>query len=352
MSNTFELLFQLKFQHNYFNKSSPVSVINLGPTILNGSPDIRLKKTENGYFAFRPSIPVNTNQASPSIESLSLCLPLYFTDPNFFNYSKINISPPSVLYFSSDQAINGVIQSNDIENITLCPSLFIYSNEIENQKKLINIDLIHPDGSTEILPLPDFKNSKGLQVDLRELIDGKYELHFNFKDEKEDIIYVFFSSDYFYNKPPPAIFECKFKIDKTEPNTIIPDYTISFESRSTYWQYVFPNFDKEDWNTVKIDPIEINNQTINFVKTVEKIQITKGQYANAIQSTQPISLMEAPPWKIKMSSARLPDGLFLPYPQISHFRIKPSESESIDSSENEIIQKKPKTYISDVFVHV
>lgn len=341
MQNTFEKLFQLEFKHHYFNSSNPANIIKLGPTILNGSPDIRLNETANGYFAFRPKAP---KTADDSLKFLSLCFPISFTEPIFFNYTEINFSPSSVLYFSTDKATDGIIKSSDAINIVLRPSQFEYPMELETQQGLTFVSLTHPDGSIHNFPLPKAPFSNGYPINLNGEIAGKYEIQFKFKGEKETIIYTFFSSDHFYNSPPPAIFECKLTTDPAELDINIPVYTIAFESRSTYWQYVFPNIDKEEWDTLRIDSIEINNQIINFQKTKELVQLPNGQSAYAVISSKQIPLMERPPWKIKLTTKKNPNGIILPYAQPNNLTIKPSEDESN--------QKEPKSFISDIFVYV
>jgi len=121
MLTTFDQLFQLEFQHEYFNYSNPASYFQLGPTILNGAPDIQLRKNENGYFAIRPKPPKLSTQGVQPPAFLSLCFPIKFLDPNFFSYTEINFSPPTVLYFSTDQATDGVIKSSDAVRISDAP---------------------------------------------------------------------------------------------------------------------------------------------------------------------------------------------------------------------------------------
>jgi len=183
----------------------------------------------------------------------------------------------------------------------------------------------------------------GYPVDLTGEIAGKYELSFNFKEKNENKTYVFFASDHFFNNPPPAIFDYKLNVDSSVTNKKHPTYTILFESRSTYWRYIFPDLTEEEWSTLNVDS-KINNQTIVFNNTKQKFQLPNGQLAYTVLSPEPIPLMERPPWKVKLTTKRLSEGTILPYPQPT--------SLTRSSAQDRIIQESLEVYISDVFCYI
>jgi hypothetical protein len=346
MQNTFEQLFELNFKHNYFINYSPRGVIKIGPPILNESSlNIRLNQTKDVTRAFRQ---INSEtHSSTSGEFSSFYIPIYFTDSFFYNYTDLDFLQGVLYFYSTDQAVNGLIQSGNSTHVNLKPSRFIYPlmlETFESLNSLVSISLNLPNGNAMELPLPVAPSQNGYPIDLTNEVEGKYELHFNFIDENDNITYVFFVSDNFYQKPPSAILECKFDLNRIESNNNIPTYTIWFQNRSAYWRYLIINKQNEEWVPEQINSILINNNTITFLKSEEQYQLANGDLVYSFISSHPIPFMEQYPWQFKLSFKENPNSILLPSANSNRLSILPLEEESINQDSV--------TFISENYVYI
>lgn len=288
------------------------SFLHLGPSILNGSPHMGLRKMEKGYLAYAPT---NTVAASAT-DPLLLSFPLQVSDPNFFNYTAINFDPLKILYVHSDQATDGIIDMSKAESLPLQNSRFPYSIAIEKQRTLKAIHLLGPTGVQQTLPLPQLPYSDSYLIDLTGEPAGRYEIQFSFEEESENYSYAFFAASHAFPQSPLAIFEWKQPLNET--NGQAPTYTLAFKALSTYWRYIFMGIADNQWDQVEISSIEVEGQRIDFTKEKEKMVLPDGSATFTAISTAPIPLQERPEWKVRLQTPQIPDGMILPSPQTSN----------------------------------
>ncbi|MEL6863528.1 MAG: hypothetical protein AAFP19_03870 [Bacteroidota bacterium] len=325
MKRTFKPLFQVHFQHAYFNKGNAANVFQLGPNILNGSPNIGIRQIEKGYMVY----------AQESLDAMILGFPIYFQDPNFLNYTDLDFTPAELFYFSSDQAVEGVLSSSP--KLPLRPSRFAYPLTVEAQKQLTKLSLTGPNQQHTILTLPQAPYAPTYPIAINGELNGKYQLQMTFKEGSKNRDYFFFYSDQLYHHPSQAVFEWNGPSNATNDN--IPTYTLAFKARSTYWRYIFLGLNEKDWEQVNISSIKVNDQMITFQKAKTVYTLSDGRPSYTALSSAPIPLRERPKWMIRLQSKKWPEGIILPYPQMSNLPI-------LETKEGSSL------YYSDIYCHL
>lgn len=305
----YEKLFQLNFQHDYFNQSNATKAIQLMPLILDNSSVINFKATNEGVFLYRqkPAKALNT-------EPVTLVFPIQFIDPLFINYTDIDFQANKIFYFEYTQNEKTSINTADALALDLYPSIFSYSvKALQDEDRLKAIYLDKPDSEEKTLVKSAPAKMDELQLDLTDHPDGKYQLFFEFEDSSKNYTDSFFVSDTLYQKPPSAVLI--WKGDLSTKNIDQITYTLSFKSRSVFYNYIFPNVQsEEDWKETKINSFDLNNQTVQFNKKEATQKLSNGAEGYSAMSDVAIPLYERPPWNIKLNTSQIPQGLSLPYP--------------------------------------
>ncbi len=314
ITTKYKKIFQLDFQHDYFNHSNALKIFKMG-TILNGSPSTGLKETENGYFAFMPSPHQKPKDKSKeeTPEWTVFGFSIQIEDASFFNFTDIEFKSGHIFYLNNEQAKNSVIHFSDALSLPVFPSQFTYDLTGIDQHSLKAIRLEVPNKKSWNLPMPKDTKQNTYPIDLRGELAGKYQLTFEFSNAENSKKYTFFYSDQYYKNPPPIVFEWLGEINETNNNFL--SYTILFSARSTYWRYNFVNIDQQDWEEISFSSITKNDQTISFSKDKQIITLPNGQTAFVALSNAPIPLQERPNWNLRLRSKRWPNGIVLPYPQ-------------------------------------
>lgn len=314
MTEAFHQLFKLDFKHKYFENATFPQIFQ-SEAILNNAIGLYHKNLKNGFFTFLKNFSNPNYSSKEDHPILSLYFPIRVINTNFFNFSAINYEPNKIICFSNEQANRGTILGEEGQTLDVRPSQFIYPLDLNDLKSIRAIQLIDPIDRIHSLPLPLSPYANGYPIQLKGELAGKYELHFDFAARRKKIIYAFFCSDTLFKYPTPFVFEYKINLFKYVTYSKPRSYTLLFNSRKTYWHYFLIGLEQNDWDSVKISPVEIDNKYAVFKKVKEAILLSNGQFAFQAFSTLPIPLRFRPNWKVRLTSNRIPEGVLLPFPQ-------------------------------------
>lgn len=321
MNNNLQKIFQINLQHNYFKMTGA----NMGIEIAlspSGLPfNIQTQKTPNGYLFYTDTTNQNEQQSI-------LIFPIKTNDPDFFNYTKLNIQANKILYLSNQVGSN--INAHDGKWLDVQTAQFSYPLADTKSADISEINLIPPFGENHSLAIP--QDSEQLYLDLSGKPQGKYQLHLTLNNQETPKVYDFFYYQQLPSTSFPMVLEWKGNLNTLPAN----DLTLSFEARSVYVKYFFLGIEEQDWESVKISGRDANGQAIEFSKSTDPETIN-GQQAFTAISKQPIPFSDRPDYRISFNSDT--SEIQLPHPSPAHIQpIKPHE--------------KTTDYRSDIYVHL
>lgn len=301
----FQILGEIKVQHEYFERKNPMSALRLQPETLSTDPNLKFKPNNDGLLIYS-MVPLE------SLSSRQIYIPFYILDPNYLVYTALDLDEETasqVLYFDSIKAKNNVLSVESAERLNLYPLRFTYPTEGEEFKKLNNVTLGPIGGEGDILPIPG-SGDKGCLIDLTEKGIGCYQITFTFDDQstKTD---RFFASDKLQQLRQSIFALLSWQANTGAETPLV--YTISFSARSTYWRYFIFGLSAEEGEKTELSGLKVNDQEIAFIREKKVVEFPNEKKAYVFHSEKPIPFHQRPPWRISLTSPKVPDKIQLPF---------------------------------------
>ncbi|MEM8910007.1 MAG: hypothetical protein AAGD05_19310, partial [Bacteroidota bacterium] len=310
MMVTYEQLLQLNFQHQYDPKGNVMDYFQVDAPSSNASVKMGVRSKGEGVMVYyaKPAAAVELPQP------VSVCLPIWILNNEFYNFTDLDFQPGKIWYFSNELAKTAVLNTDEALSLPLLSSRLSYPMSIEKQRELTGIKLLSTVGTEETLPLPTAPYPTDYLLDLTGTPTGKYTLQFEFGSGHPSENYAFFLSDEWSANPPLAVFQWKGVINETSASQLT--YTMAFNARSVYWKYWLIGLSDQEWqNTVIETKMGATPPNILFEKAKTKEQLANGQTAFTATSVAPIPLQLHPEWTIHLITQQMPEGMQLPYLQ-------------------------------------
>lgn len=225
---------------------------------------------------------------------------LSFQQIDFPNFTDLNFQAGYIHYYPSE--------SGSSQLLPLHNKNFSFPLSLSEKEDLSQVSLRLADGNQISLNINQASKEEGYQIDLNDFASTYYELEFSFHKQKA-ISYAFIAASLPLGDYPFAA----LSLLPGKANAGINYLQLEFESRATYWRYLFPKIIESDWENYLIEPLRTDSYQIDFQKVSQAIALANNTYAYAYISSKPIALVEKPSYKITLITPNFPEGLQLPY---------------------------------------
>lgn len=338
-------LFHLAVSHSYFSNDSALPVLKIGPLLGDNLPGIgqRAMAEKLGFFS---------QQVSPKVFDQPILVPIYSSDPLFFNYTELGLEydrtkysnikvdetfPHQVVCLQSSKAPDKVLKADMTTTFPVHSGHLMVRFEKKEKGQEEQIEPVY-EALTKLelkdeelgvsLIVPPEPNAP-CTINLPSGVNGIFHLSATWLDGTNET-YTFFALSHSLPAPPLAIL-CLYPeqlVDIPEngdPSFLQPSYTVLFQPQAVIFRY----FLIAGTDDISLDGAQItlkgdNAPDTSFEQTDPSYKLPDGRTAVVFSSGKqfPINLEERATYRVHLA---LPDarfsGMVLPFPEASNVRL-------------------------------